>query len=1645
MRPRILFALVFFCFFGTLTAQMTIDGNIFYGNEWIDFNKTYYKIPVAEDGLYRLTADDLTERGIALSEFAGREIAIFHNGQSIPIHVSNDKTWNTDDFLLFHGEKNRSFLDQFMYEGGEDWLLNKDYSLINDTAAYFLVFDESQAIRYGNYENKPDISLTPKAWQHELEKEVYHKDYVKPYTKVGGLPIYPSHFIKNEGWASQYRRTWNLTFTPEDYLDVGLPAQLEIKLIGDYDPHNISIKIDNQEVVNEPLSTFEMKDYKFTILPEDMQDGKLQVSIRGTIDGRDRYHLVHTTLTYTRDMVLMDGGTFKDILGDNRYYEIPGPGSEEEAWVISGGKIFKPLVQDGEYIINGTDLVRGDKIEIYSDAAIRDAEILSIHDFQAYAQMKDAEYLILTSQKIIDNAPSVQAYADYRASMRGGGFNVAIVAVEDLYNEYAYGVNRHPMAIKNFMFYLDHIESQLKYVFIIGKGIHLVDSRTEEDFESPLIQEFRVPSFGYPTSDDLLMSPLDRTEPLYAVGRLPYNTEEEIALYLDKVKVNESDIYQADVDSSIWKKRILHLNGGGASEYEIIDYYFGQFKNVGKTSILHPAIVTFARTTNAPVQFHELEKVFNEINRGVKFVTFFGHSSSNILAFDLGRGKAYHNYDQMPFLLALGCSAGDLNVPGESLGEIYGGYETGGFIGILSSTSFGFIGTLANFGEEFYQLALNNADGDRLGIIIKNALINTGSNRRQSEQLMFMGDPALLFSVPQGSDPALDASLITSYPDNPNINSDSFLLQFILTNLGSDSRDSILVEVEHELPTGEVRNYTVGRVSIPQFQDTIRYSIAIDSSMAGFNYFNVVLNSDKAVVEWPDSIAYENNEIKEVGLVNGYEVYILGGTAEPVYPLDFSIIPDSISEFVISGSPLVGDTTLVTIQIDTTALFNSPSIREVHTSIAGGSKRIKMPYRLKDSIVYYWRLRSTNLRTLTQSDWETRSFIYLEGKTGWNQSHYYQFKEDEFTDMRLSKERIFLPGPWVLSYQVFNRIHNDNNGITASYNGSELNQSKFWLPHFTGAYIYVADKKTVSIVTCPPGGKYGAINTKSFPLRTFPYDVKNDSSRINMMNFLENIVQDSQYVFIALNQYFITDSFDTEEWQADSLINNGKNIYNVLESFGAKKIRKLSNGKDFQYTLMFQMGGEVYDEAVGSYEAEGVGTTADYVFHLSNGYFTSPQIQNVKKLHTFTYKVHSLDTTDFHRIRLNSVEGDSLLLIDSLAIINEFRIDSLNKYSINQYHLQWKFQDKINRTFPQVDYWRLYMDYFGDYLITAGNKFLNSDQVIKNFDTLDLDFYIHNISHDFLDSAVINIRMINDENQLIYEKNYQLDRGIKAFDSLYQDVTIPVNTNSQNVKVEIELVAASHYKERILTNNILLRSFRIKQDKIGPSISVYFDNNRISNGDIVSPTSTIKVAITDKTEVIPLSDTSNIDFSITDPDGAPLKYSFASAKVDFVPADSSKAHVIIKGDFKKEGLYNFSVNASDKSGNSAGKVSYSVDFRIILENGISYFINYPNPVHNYTRFKYILTGSTPPVNYTVTIVNSMGEIVTVLSEDELGPMQIGAHSTQKWNAGGINDQVLAPGVYYYKLELESNEEYEHIKSEFDQNFKNAWGKMIIIR
>ena len=107
-----------------------------FNNEWIDYNKTYYKIKVGYTSAYHIRQPVLAAMG--LGSVNADHFQLWRNGQQVPIYTTvQNAPLGPSDYIEFYGEKNDGKPDNPLYRES-DWQLSDKLSLQTDTAAYFL-------------------------------------------------------------------------------------------------------------------------------------------------------------------------------------------------------------------------------------------------------------------------------------------------------------------------------------------------------------------------------------------------------------------------------------------------------------------------------------------------------------------------------------------------------------------------------------------------------------------------------------------------------------------------------------------------------------------------------------------------------------------------------------------------------------------------------------------------------------------------------------------------------------------------------------------------------------------------------------------------------------------------------------------------------------------------------------------------------------------------------------------------------------------------------------------------------------------------------------------------------------------------------------------------------------------------------------------------------------------------------------------------------------------------------------------------------------------------------------------------------------------------------------------------------------------
>lgn len=127
---------------------------------WIDYSKTHYKLGILQDGIYRITYNDLISYGITPSQINPLTLKLFVKGEQLPLRVFGeaDMSFDQNDFIEFWATKNYSG-DAYknIVTTGTDYLnyMNR----YTDTTSAWLVWDGANGLRINEYSGIPAVSV----------------------------------------------------------------------------------------------------------------------------------------------------------------------------------------------------------------------------------------------------------------------------------------------------------------------------------------------------------------------------------------------------------------------------------------------------------------------------------------------------------------------------------------------------------------------------------------------------------------------------------------------------------------------------------------------------------------------------------------------------------------------------------------------------------------------------------------------------------------------------------------------------------------------------------------------------------------------------------------------------------------------------------------------------------------------------------------------------------------------------------------------------------------------------------------------------------------------------------------------------------------------------------------------------------------------------------------------------------------------------------------------------------------------------------------------------------------------------------------------------------------------------------------------
>jgi hypothetical protein len=1667
---------VFFSFFFIANTKAQ-----FYGNEWINYSQKYYKVKIATDGIYRMDSLTLVSAGIPVASIDARNFQIFNKGreQAIYIKGENDGVLNAADFIEFYATKNDGELDTALYVYTPS-LPNPYYSMVNDTSTYYLTWNSSFTNNRMQLETDTSFSSYPLA-PYFLKNDVQdiHRFYYNGETDiVGGTD---SRFVRSEGWGGPAINMGNLDVyyfhTTNRYLG-GPDALLTTKVIGASQDdnlmtnvvpdHHLTIEYNGNLMVDTSFNGYAanlfVRHLPMSVLKETTSD-VIYRSVAEANFKSNRTFVTYVTVNYphtfnmegksTYLLTVPDQGALKTQLRFNNFNAINAATlydltNSKRISVVKSGTDYRALIPNTGKDKNCFFVSEDSILKIKSIKPV--TPTAQFTDYMNFAT--DSAFIIITHKSLLSSA---LAYKNYRSTNKyGGHYHVVMADIDELYDQFAHGVVKSPLSIRRFCKYLlDRYPTAPENLFLMGKSYHLHDYR-----QNPILAAgCLVPSFGYPSSDNLLtagLSPGYKLSPAIATGRLAAQSNLDIDIYLNKIIQFENKTTNPPAE---WMKQILHF-GGGISLYEQtqLKSYLDYYKSVIQDTLFGGKVKDFFKTSSSPIQINTSDTLRQLINNGVALMTFFGHAYGSGFDQSIDDINAYNPIPgHYPFLLANSCYSGDLHAfnPGTgfalSSSEMFVLAPNKGTIGYLGAVSLGVPYALNVFSSNFYDELSGKNYGKSVGSTIKKAMQNIQSQaladsliRQACYDMTLHGDPAVRISSLDKPDYTVTNNSI--YFDQ-RLAVDSFTVFVEITNLGKAIKDSIVTEITRTFPSGELQHFLI-RHATPKFKDTIHVKLWNDYSKGiGLNKFNAITDSYSTIQE-----ANETNNATNPGA----SIIINGGSIAPVYPYNFAIIPkDSVTLKASTADAFAASKTYV-FQFDTSDTYSSPALLTHKITAPGGVLNWHPPVALVPLKVYYWRVSPDSIGPLNGYNWREFSFQYIPNKRGWEQAHFFQFKNDEFQYVKFNRAK--------RRFDFFNDTKSISciNGIIPYIPFSNIqwklndNVKTYWtcLNANSGVTIAVIDpitgenwQTTVVSPLCSNcnNGIYGNTQCRDYPYNAFEFLDIDPSNRNNITNFLTNVVPNGFYVLIYSLNHLKLPYENT--------------VYNSFDLIGASQFRTIKN--DVPYIAFGKKGGAPGSarELIGGAESTNLRLDTTITTNWNDGFISSPVIGPALSWDSLSWAQHTMDggiTYDSIAVRVIGIQPDGKEVILANFDKTITNIGNLGNYVDAKLYPNIRLiaflKDDTLHTPAQLQRWQVIYTPVPELAINPAAGYVINDSV-SNGEDIVMRLPIQNISEfTFKDSILVNY-WIEDDSRMIHPLPSKLKKKLFAPGEIIMD-TVVVNSlpykNSIALWVEANPVNQPRSQtEQYHFNNIARNALFIEGDKINPLLDVTFDGLHILNNDLVSAKPSILIQLKDENKYLALNDTNDFKIFLTAPGSSTAKRIFFGPNMTFVPAvlPNNSCKINYRPELGNDGTYQLLVQAKDKSKNLSGNVDYKINFEAINATTITQVMNYPNPFSTSTRFVFTLTGAEIPTNFKIQIMTITGKIVREIFEDELGPVHVGRNITEfAWNGRDQYGDQLANGVYLYRVLTKVNGiNIDRRETSADKYFKNGWGKMYLMR
>lgn len=678
---------------------------------------------VASSGLYRVTQPQLVAAGMASDAIVGSQLRLFCRTQEVAVLTSTDGLFTSGDYLEFYGTGHRGYYTP----------TNVYWLAASGTGLRMATLDAST--------NSGGTAVTTHDEVVEYAPDLLYRDFYRPLED--GFDHWFAALLQKSG-------TTAIPVTTDRRL-TGSNVLIAVKLFGLTTDAAVNPDHKTQVSVNSFLTNFTYDGENDVLVTGRLSStflnsGISTVSLIQTQTGvtDDKAYLDYFSLCYPRTLGVRNGWlTFCGLPGTN-VYTVVGLATNVGVRVLDISQHAEPiLLTNLSFSGSGTNVAVHFRTETTNSSRYLVAAPGVVHTAEAPRRVffrdladtnRQADYLVITPYAFREPAYRL---LKHRAS---NGLSVAVAPLEDVYNEFGYGIE-DAAPIQHFIGYAFHHWSNPapRYAVLMGEGTY--DPRNNlgtkpAGFLLPV--KLGPTSFSWSPRDNWfgMVNGADQLVDV-VIGRIAATTTNGISRVVRKTIAFE----QA---TRITNATLVADNNDVTS-----GYYFGADSDSNIYNRLFPAGYFIAK---AYLEGSNTNTVRNSIrttiNSGRHLVTYFGHGNTTLWCaedvWNTGDIASLTN-SRFPIVTIFSCQNGSFEDPGsECLAEQFLEQTTNGAVAVMAPASESIQARANELAVGFFREFTNQTT--RLGDSLSAGLTRVWQSNPSSHELWFygiLGDPAL--------------------------------------------------------------------------------------------------------------------------------------------------------------------------------------------------------------------------------------------------------------------------------------------------------------------------------------------------------------------------------------------------------------------------------------------------------------------------------------------------------------------------------------------------------------------------------------------------------------------------------------------------------------------------------------------------------------------------------------------------------------------------------------------------------------------------------------------------------------------------------------------------------------------------------------